>query len=322
MATTIIKATPILLAGLVLAGCNSSSGGGEQTPEPTPVPTVAPTPLPTPLPVQPLALNDTGVLTCGDAATLVTAERGSGISYTNQQDCNLTNDADGDAIPAGQDGHYGRDVTAADNIDGTAGFSFTKLDPVNGGDLASNASAWGCVRDEVTGLVWEVKDESPGSIHHPNFAYSWFSSSPSSIGAGVNGGKSGAGNCNISDTSLTKCDTEELVQRVNESALCGVSNWRLPTRNELMSLVDYGFNDSQLKQRNAAIDIKFFPSARPTQYWTSSPAIQPDDSAVGYTTFVGYTVNFGTGLLEKSARNASDTDLIGRHLVRLVSDGQ
>lgn len=318
MATTIIKATPILLAGIVLAGCNSSGGGGEQTPAPT----AAPTPLPTPLPVQPLALNDTGVLTCGDVATLQSANQGSGISYTNEQDCSLTYDGDGDVIPDGQDGHFGRDVGAAEDIDGTAGFSFTKLDAVNGGDLASNANEWGCVRDEVTGLVWEVKDESAGSLHHSNFAYSWFSSSPSTIGAGVNGGKAGAGNCNISDTSLTKCDTEEFVQRVNEAALCGASNWRLPTRNELISLVDYGFNDSGFRQRNAAIDVKFFPAARPAQYWTSSPAIQLDGTTVGYTTFVGYTINFGTGLVEKSARNASDSDLIGRHLVRLVSDGQ
>ncbi|WP_119395037.1 Lcl C-terminal domain-containing protein [Salinibius halmophilus] len=345
MAKTIIKATPLLLAGIVLAGCNSSGGGGEQAPQPadpTPVvtatPIATPTPTPTPratLPPTPIpspransetVLNDTGMLKCGDVASLQsTGRQGSGISYTNNEDCIYYYDEGGDPIPQGQDGRVGRDSTNFDDTDGTAGFSFTKLAADGGGDLAQNSSSWGCVRDEVSGLIWEVKDDtSITSPSFPEFTFSWFSSSSSADGNGVNGGRQGEGICNDSEFSpLERCDTEDFINKINESQLCGLTNWRLPTRTELLGLVDYGFNDSPDGLRNAAIDMKFFPGTRPDQYWVSSPAITLDNTveAIGYNSFIGYTVDFETGLLVKSWRNNEDPNQIGKHRVRLVSDG-
>lgn len=92
-------------------------------------------------------LNDTGIDWCADADT-------------NRLDCPL-------AGYPGQDGDNGRDVTDIDANDGRAGFSFTKLDAA-GNDLPADATDWTCVRDNVTGALWEV---------HPGvwlaFRFSW-----------------------------------------------------------------------------------------------------------------------------------------------------
>jgi len=86
-------------------------------------------------------LNDTGITTC-----------------SNETENNLT--CPQTDYP-GQDAEYGRDVTHNDDSDGHAGFSFTKIDE-NGDDLPASATSWNCVRDNVTGLIWEVKTDDGG----------------------------------------------------------------------------------------------------------------------------------------------------------------
>ncbi len=62
---------------------------------------------------------------------------------------------------AAQDCSYGWDKTDVSNAaDGHAGFKFTKLD--SGGGVATGAN-FECVRDERTGLIWEVKSSSSAS---------------------------------------------------------------------------------------------------------------------------------------------------------------
>jgi hypothetical protein len=59
---------------------------------------------------------------------------------------------------------------------------------------------------------------------------------------------------------------------VNESRLCGTSAWRLPTRKELLSIVDNGRFDP-------AIDENFFPNTARLHYWSSSPYAGQENSA-------------------------------------------
>ena len=52
--------------------------------------------------------------------------------------------------------------------------------------------------------------------------------------------------------------------------LDGHTDWRLPTREELVSIVDYG-------RYNPAIDQELFPDTPPNYFWSSSPdASDPD----------------------------------------------
>jgi len=94
-------------------------------------------------------LNDTGITQCADVST-------NGLS------CPVTNYPN-------QDAQHGRDVTANDDSDGHAGFSFTKLD-TNGNELLANATDWSCVKDNVTGLIWEVKQGGNGTTVNLNLS--------------------------------------------------------------------------------------------------------------------------------------------------------
>jgi len=132
-----------------------------------------------------------------------------------------------------QDAESGHDNTNNDNSDGRAGFSFTKLDS-NGNDLAANEPTWSCVRDNVTGLVWEIKTNDGGLRDRDN-TFGWYNPDSSTNGGNA-GNISGGGIC----TGGISCNTSAYVAAVNATGLCGVNDWRMPTAEELLSLRDYG----------------------------------------------------------------------------------
>jgi len=193
------------------------------------------------------ALNDTGLVFCADGTS-------------DGRACTQT------AAFPGQDAQFGRDVTNNNSSDGDAGFSFTKLD-ASGAPLANQAAQytvtpWDCVRDEVTGLQWEVKPDN-GGLRDKDWTYSWFNST-----AVNDGGSAGAANRGVCvDTS--NCDTEKYVAAVNAAGMCGRNDWRLPTREELQSIVN-------ISEFNSAprYDIDYFPNP-PTSlslaHWTATP---------------------------------------------------
>ena len=81
----------------------------------------------------------------------------------------------------------------------------------------------GTVTDDSTGLMWEKKDgpvRGAGmTLHDVNAAWSW--SQPEVTGTEPDG------------SAFT-----EFLRRLNESRFAGHSDWRLPTRQELLSIVD------------------------------------------------------------------------------------
>lgn len=210
-------------------------------------------------------INDTGVTSCGDYA------RGhSGIS-NNDVVCQLLTDSNGDPVPSGQDGVSGRDITAPSDEDGRKGFSFTKIDSA-GTALASSATQWSCVKDNVTGLIWELKTDD-GGLHDKDDSFVWYESDPR-LGNGGLPGYEKASDYDVSRSdqtcsgfssgnSSTYCNTKAFVTRVNLVGYCGANNWRLPTREELNSLVDY--------ETSPRIDSNYFPLVQNNYYWTSVP---------------------------------------------------
>ena len=233
-------------------------------------------------------LNDTGITTCGNYTGI---ESSSKEGSNNQLNCFNDNGdwltTDGTyQIPAGQDGHYGRDVTGNDPNNGHAGFNFTKID-ATGGALAANATEWSCVKDNVTGLIWEVKTD--GGLHDKDTEYSWYQTLN-------DGGYSGDEN-SINNTSA-------FAAQVNSVGLCGAtSGWRLPTREELRSLVSYD-------RITPSIDIDYFPNTTAINevYWSSSPFLD------AYRNSWAWAFSFGDGT---SFRLTKSIDL---H-VRLVRSG-
>jgi len=199
-------------------------------------------------------LNDTGIQFCGEATS------------GNNEPCTGSE-------PAGQDAHYGRDAAAAAGTlaktgGGNAGFDFTKID-AGGNSLPAGAAGWSCVRDNVTGLVWEVKSDD-GGLRDQDWGYSWYNSD-----SATNGGSEGyldpsfGNNCG---GTLDHCNTEAYAAAVNSAGLCGHTDWRLPKRRELQSIVDYGRIDP-------TIDTAYFPHTRSDGFWSSSPNANHSDDA-------------------------------------------
>ncbi len=127
-------------------------------------------------------LNDTGITFCTDGAF-------------NVDSCQIA------SYPR-QDAEFGRDFFNNDDQDGHAGFSFSKIS-ATGEKLTLDAPVWACVKDNVTGLLWEVKTAENANSNY-RFA-----------------------------------ETEKFVQAINSQKLCGASNWKIPQIQELQGIVDY-----------------------------------------------------------------------------------
>lgn len=232
-------------------------------------------------------LNDTGITWSGDALN------------GNASTCDATH-------PAGQDCHYGRDKAAADSTLAKVGasslnngFDFSKIS--NSGHvldasvaLGSDSDDWACTKDNVTGLIWEVKTNS--GLRSQAHTYSWFmTGSPD----GNNGTVSG-GSCETAG----RCDTEKYVADVNATNLCGHADWRMPTIKELEGIADLG-------RSKPAIDPTYFPNTPPntpsSDVWSGSPYASGSYGA--------WRVNFSYGYVSVGIRSDSNH-------VRLVRAGQ
>ncbi|QQZ28865.1 DUF1566 domain-containing protein [Thiothrix subterranea] len=172
-------------------------------------------------------------------------------------------------------------------------------------------SPWSCVKDNVTGLIWEVKTDD-GKLHDKDDGYTWHSTDNS-----TNGGFPGykrptlaipGGLDNVCyDATITDekkfCNTEAYVARVNTEGWCGSKNWRMPTRSELLSIAIY--TDAQ-----PSIDGSFFPNISQKLYWTSSSDDKGDVQTVSL-----FNVFFSSNL-SKSSLGPSPNDGLPVMLVR------
>lgn len=164
------------------------------------------------------ALNDTGIKTCSNATQ-------------NGLPCPVA------GFP-GQDAEYG-----------TNSFNFTKLDAA-GNALPVTATNHSCVRDNVTGLIWEVK-ANDGGLRDKDNTYSFNS-------------------------------TAQFAEQVNATGLCGFNDWRVPSPQELVGIVDYS-------SLNPKIDANYFPDDTwGGYYWTTAGHMVYGDVAWSVDFHEGY----------------------------------
>ncbi len=248
-------------------------------------------------------LNDTGITECGDYAF-----DNAGHISSNSEDCNDTADDENDPIPRGQDGHVGRDFTDNDDTDGYAGFSFTKISST-GMALAANAAEWNCVKDNVTGLIWEVKTDD-GGLQDKDNAYVWYEPDNAKNGGFAGYQRPTDADPTVNDTICSGyrdgdhssyCNTQVYVTRVNAAGWCGASDWRLPTVDELSGIATL---DGRI---GSNIDSVFFPNTPAGGFWSSSP--------LAFNAGGAWVVDFNSG--NATGRNKRDA-----LQVRLVRSGQ
>jgi hypothetical protein len=189
--------------------------------------------------------NDTGIAAnqCFQAASAVLVDCGSAGAV---------------ALNSAQDGMIGRDadVSTNSNTDGKLGFSFASV-------------TGGCVQDNVTGLMWEIKT-TDGGLRDWNKTYTNY------IPA-----------YNPYNLYGTAGDVSGYVNAVNSTNLCGHNDWRLPTAEELQSIVDYS-----VASPGPAVDTTWFPNTQGQNFWTASPGSGP---APCYGSCNAVVMNFSTG---------------------------
>jgi len=223
-------------------------------------------------------LNDTGITFSGNATS------------GNSASCLATD-------PARQDCRAGRDAAAVAGTlsktggsAGTNGFDFTKV--CNSGQTAGQGTCpanpttpgygtneWGCTKDNVTGLLWEVKTTS--GLRSMSHTYTWYMTGSPDGNNGTPAATTGSSTC----ATLGRCDTEKYVQDVNAAGLCGsYTGWRMPTVKELEGVTDLG-------RSSPAIDPTYFPNTPSSYVWSGSPSAG-NSSYAWYVVFsVGYASN-------------------------------
>ncbi len=129
------------------------------------------------------------------------------------------------ACPQPGEPFYGQDAQYTINP-----HSYTKLgyDAV---ELPDNATEWIMVRDNVTGLIWEVKTDD-GSINDRDYACQWEY-------------------------------VQDFIPAVNSENFGGFSDWRMPTVKELSFI-------RNMDRFNPAIDTIYFPNIQALNYWSST----------------------------------------------------
>ena len=142
-----------------------------------------------------------------------------------------------------------------------------------------------CVKDNITGLIWEGKTASGsrlGSITYTNYD-------------DENSKQKWVGGITYANPTQTEIDASTnsmgYKNSVNASALCGYTNWRLPTKEELQGIV--------ASSGSPKIDTAWFPNTQANFYWSSSPYV--GDSGFGWL------VRFGDGsVFDSGSRHYSN----------------
>ena len=128
-----------------------------------------------------------------------------------------------------------------------------------------------CVQDNNTGLVWEGKTASPATSRLGTSYYTNYDSTSSAQ--------------KWDGTNPTQTEIDAITNSigyknsVNTSALCGYTDWRMPTKEELQGIL--------ASSGSPRIDTTWFPNTQATLYWSSSPYVGYNNGAWYVDFYVG-----------------------------------
>lgn len=118
-----------------------------------------------------------------------------------------------------------------------------------------------CVRDNVTGLIWEGKTASGMRAASNTFTNYDDPTQPQRF--------DGNNFVNPTQPEIDAANNSVgYVNHVNSIALCGFTDWRLPTADELQGIVDYG-----VAFPGPTLNSAWFPNTLADGYWSSSPVV-------------------------------------------------
>ena len=155
-----------------------------------------------------------------------------------------------------------------------------KMD-INGGILANDSETWDCLHQKSSGLTWEVK--TTDGLRDKTNTYTWIEDK-SNQGGMLSWFDNLQGKC----TGNARCETSDYIVKVNQLKLCNFSDWRLPSKQELETILVMSKAPDQVK-----INKKFFPNSLASWYWTADTNIN-NNSYAWYVMF-----NNGNSLSDK-----------------------
>ena len=149
-----------------------------------------------------------------------------------------------------------------------------------------------CVQDNNTGLVWEGKTAWPATSRLGTSTYTNYDSTSSAQKS--------------DSTNPTQAEIDAITNSigyknsVNTSALCGYTDWRLPTKEELQGIL--------ASSGSPWIDTAWFSNTQANLYWSSSPYVGYSYDAWfvgfndGYVNYHGLRYDYGAVRLVRASQ--------------------
>lgn len=183
------------------------------------------------------------------------------------------------------------------NEDGLLGARYVKLDqqgkPLARQDLSYNTQPFACVVDAHNGLVWETKHR-----RKEEESYSVYDSDNQFLIQPVEGATKFSGTCTEHGTDKvstepSQCTVSNQIQWFNQEQRCGLSNWRLPTLQESLSILNFGNAYKISINKPANVDTQYFPHMQ--TMWLQTNNLEGTENLVLNTTDFS-TYHKSTGL--------------------------
>lgn len=209
-------------------------------------------------------------------------------------DSRITKGLAGDDSTRGRDNSFACDPLTGkaenNSEDGLLGARYVKLDqqgkPLARQDLSYNTQPFACVLNAHSGLVWEIKyrrkEDDPYSVYDSD---NQFLIQP------VEGATKFSGTCTEHGTDKVstdpnQCTVSNQIDWYNQEKRCGLSNWRLPTLQESVSILNFGNLRTFGRNLPANVDSQYFPHLQ--TMWLAEKSLDSTHN------LVLNAVNFGT----------------------------